>query len=156
MHTQSNSTHFCVTVCTQISSRKRLSKRGIKSEDATPLLRLLFRPSSCKRSLRLLSLCAEHQLVITGTIFQMKIRLKTTWQHPSPKHWHLLDYVIVRQKDRKDVLTTRAMRGAECWTDHLMVRSKLLISIQPCCPRTAPNKILNRTALNSPTTKDNL
>ena len=54
MHTQLNSTHFCVTVCTQISSRKRSSKRGIKSEDATPLLRLLFRPSSCKRSLSLL------------------------------------------------------------------------------------------------------
>ena len=51
MHTQSNSTHFCVTVCTQISSRKRSSKRGIKSQDATPLLRLLFRSSSCKRSL---------------------------------------------------------------------------------------------------------
>jgi hypothetical protein len=34
-----------------ISSPKRSSKRGIKSEDATPLLRLLFRPSSCKRSL---------------------------------------------------------------------------------------------------------
>ena len=47
--------HFCVTVCTQISSRKRSSKRGIKSEDATPLLRLLFRPSSCKRSLREIS-----------------------------------------------------------------------------------------------------
>ena len=52
MHTQSNSTHFCITVCTQITSRRRLSKRGIKSEDATPLLRLLFRPSSCKRSLK--------------------------------------------------------------------------------------------------------
>ncbi|KAK0139598.1 hypothetical protein N1851_023508 [Merluccius polli] len=34
-------------------------------------------------------------------------------------------------------------------TDHLMVRSKLLISIQPRGPRTAPNKILNRTALNT-------
>ena len=51
MHTQSNSTHFCVTVCTQISSRKHLSKRRIKSDGATPLSRLLFRPSSCKRSL---------------------------------------------------------------------------------------------------------
>jgi hypothetical protein len=29
------------------------SKRGIKSEDSTPLLRLLFRQSSCKRSLRI-------------------------------------------------------------------------------------------------------
>ena len=32
--------------------RKRLSERGIKSKDATPLLRFLFRPSSCRRSPR--------------------------------------------------------------------------------------------------------
>ena len=31
--------------------------------------------------LRLLSLCAEHQLVITNTIFQMKNRLKTRCPH---------------------------------------------------------------------------
>ncbi|CAJ1066317.1 uncharacterized protein LOC109084930 [Xyrichtys novacula] len=86
----------------------------------------------------------------------MKNMLKTTWQHPRHWYWHLLDYVIVWQKDRWDVLTTRAMRGAECWTDHLMVRSKLLMNIQPCRPRTAQTKKLNCTALNSPTTKDNL
>ncbi|KAL1255532.1 hypothetical protein QQF64_013593 [Cirrhinus molitorella] len=56
--------------------------------------------------LRLLSLCAEHQLVITNTIFQMKNGYKTTWLHPHSKHWHLLDYVIIRQKDRQDVRTT--------------------------------------------------
>ncbi|KAK0152198.1 LINE-1 retrotransposable element ORF2 protein [Merluccius polli] len=56
----------------------------------------------------------------------------------------------------QDVLTTCVMRGAECWTDHLMVRSKLLMSIQPRGPWTAANKKLNCTALNSLTTKDNL
>ncbi len=106
--------------------------------------------------LRLLSLCAEHQLDITNTIFQTKNRFKTTWQHPRSKHWHLLDYVIVRQKNRQDVLTTPVMRGDECWTDHLMVRSNLLMSIQPRSPRTASYKILNCTAPNSHTTKDNL
>ncbi len=105
---------------------------------------------------RLLSLCAEHQLVITNTIFQMKNRFKTTWQHPRSKYWHLLDYVIARQKDRQDVLTTRVMRGVECWTDHLMVRSNLLMRIQPRSPRTASYKKLNCTALNSHTTKDTL
>ncbi len=102
------------------------------------------------------ALCAEHQLVITNTIFQMKNRFKTTWQHQRSKHWHLLDYVIVRQKNRQDVLTTRVMRGAECWTDHLMVRSNLLMRIQPRSPRTASYKKLNCTSLNSHTTKDTL
>ena len=44
----------------------------------------------------LLELCAEHQLVITNTTFQQKDSPKTTWMHPRSKHWHLLDYVLVR------------------------------------------------------------
>ena len=105
---------------------------------------------------RLLSLCAEHQLLITNTIFQMKKHLRTTWQHPRSKHWYLLDYIIVRQRDRKDVTITRAMRGAECWTDHRMVRSKLHLDIAPCRPKTAPKKRLNTAALSNPDTIANL
>ena len=61
---------------------------------------------------------AEFDLLITNTIFQQWDQLKTTWMHPRSRHWHFLDYVLVRQTDRKDVLLTKGMRGAECWTDH--------------------------------------
>ncbi|KAJ8375719.1 hypothetical protein SKAU_G00062990 [Synaphobranchus kaupii] len=37
-----------------------------------------------------------------------------------------------------------------------MVRSKLLMSIQPRGPRAAPNKKLNSAALNTPTSQDHL
>ena len=51
--------------------------------------------------------------------------------HPCSKHWHLIDYVIVRNKDRQDVLVTKAMCGAECWTDHRLIVSKVKLQIQP-------------------------
>ena len=35
----------------------------------------------------------------------------------------------VRQRDIRDVRLTRAMRGAECWTDHRLVRTVLLLHI---------------------------
>ncbi|KAI8494416.1 hypothetical protein Bbelb_276420 [Branchiostoma belcheri] len=50
----------------------------------------------------LLELCTELQLVITNTIFQQKDSLKTTWMHPRSKHWHLIDYILVRQRDLRD------------------------------------------------------
>ena len=56
--------------------------------------------------LRLLTLCSEFSLTITNTIFHMKNRYKTSWMHPRSKHWHLLDYVIVRQCDIKFVKNT--------------------------------------------------
>ena len=51
--------------------------------------------------------------------------------HPRSKQWHIIDFVITCQKDSKDGLTTRAMRGADCWTDHHLVRAKLNICIIP-------------------------
>uniref|UniRef100_H2ZRY8 Endonuclease/exonuclease/phosphatase domain-containing protein n=1 Tax=Latimeria chalumnae TaxID=7897 RepID=H2ZRY8_LATCH len=81
-------------------------------------------------SILLLSKCVEHDLVITNTIFRQRDRYKTTWQHPHLKQWHLLDYVIVRARDLKDVHITRVMREADdCWTNHRLVRSILSIRI---------------------------
>ena len=47
----------------------------------------------------LLSKCAEHRLLITNTTFRMKDKHNTSWMHPRSKHWHLIDYVITRQRD---------------------------------------------------------
>ena len=79
----------------------------------------------------LLRKCAEHELLITNTLCRLPTRRKTTWMHPRSKHWHLIDYVIVRRKDRQDVRVTKTMCGADCWTDHIHVVSKLNLRIQP-------------------------
>ena len=81
--------------------------------------------------LLLLKKCAEHELLITNTVFRLPTRNKTSWMHPRSKHWHLIDYVIVRRKDRQDVKVTKTMCGADCWTDHRLVVSKLNLLIQP-------------------------
>ena len=71
--------------------------------------------------LLLLRNCAEHNLTITNTVFRLLNENKTSWMHPRSKHWHLIDYVIVRKTDIQDVRVTKAMRGAECWTDHRLI-----------------------------------
>ncbi len=106
--------------------------------------------------LRLLSLCSEHQLIITNTLFQLKDKFKTSWQHPRSKHWHLLDYIITRRTDRKEVLISRAMRGADCWTDHRMIRAKFQMEIRPQLKKTPPNTKLNCEALKSKHSVDQL
>ncbi|XP_071504204.1 craniofacial development protein 2-like [Diadema antillarum] len=73
----------------------------------------------------LLEFCTEQQLVITHTLFQQRDILKTTWMHPRSKHWHLLDYILVRRRDQRDVLHTRVLPSAECHTDHRLVHCKL-------------------------------
>nr|XP_054749441.1 uncharacterized protein LOC129254921 [Lytechinus pictus] len=81
--------------------------------------------------LLLLQTCAEHGLLITNTVFNLPTRNRTSWMHPRSKHWHLIDYVIVRKRDRQDVRVTKSMCGAECWTDHRLVVSKFNLHVQP-------------------------
>ena len=64
--------------------------------------------------------------------------------HPHLKHWHLIDYIILRKKDRQDIWMTSRMCSAECWTDHCHTVSKLSLCIQPKrCPqgKKAPNQL---------------
>lgn len=105
---------------------------------------------------RLLTLCAQHNLIITNSVFQLKDKYKTSWKHPRSSHWHLLDYVITRQADQEDILITRALRGAECSTDHQLIRSKVRLNIRPPIRRTRPAPKLNCDTLSDLTTKTQL
>ena len=86
--------------------------------------------------LLLLRKCTEHDLLITNTVFRLPNRNKTYWMHPRSKHWHLIDYVIVRRTDRQDVRVTKTMCGADCWTDHRLVVSKTQPK-NPACKATS-------------------
>ena len=79
----------------------------------------------------LLETCSTYGLLITNTCFQLPKRNRTSWMHPRSKHWHMIDYIIVRQRDRQDVRVTKTMCGADCWTDHRLLISKMNLQIKP-------------------------
>nr|VZI47914.1 unnamed protein product [Spirometra erinaceieuropaei] len=81
--------------------------------------------------LLLLSTCAEHRHTLTNTFFCLPEREKATWRHPRSRQWHLLDYVLVRRQDQRDVLVTKAIKGTDGWTDHRLVICKIRIRLQP-------------------------
>ena len=78
----------------------------------------------------LLSLCSEFQLAIINTFFSHKAAHKHSWMHPRSRHWHLIDYIITRQRDIGDFCDTRAMRGACCSTDHILIKSSTQMEIR--------------------------
>nr|VZI02592.1 unnamed protein product [Spirometra erinaceieuropaei] len=86
---------------------------------------------SSENGLLLIRTCAEHRLMLTNTFFCLPEREKATWRHPRSRQWHPLDYVLVRRRDRQDLLVTKAIAGAEGWTDHRLVISKMCIRLQP-------------------------
>nr|VZI30318.1 unnamed protein product [Spirometra erinaceieuropaei] len=79
----------------------------------------------------LLRTCAEHRLIQTKTFFCLPEREKATWRHPRSRQWHPLDYVLVRRRDQRDVLVTKAIAGADGWTDHRLVILKMRFRLKP-------------------------
>ena len=88
----------------------------------------------------LLALCSEFELTVTNTMFKQKDERKTTWMHPRSKHWHMIDFIITRCRDKMDIHSTRTMRGANCWTDHQMLRSNVAFRIRQKHNRQGTNK----------------
>ena len=49
---------------------------------------------------------------------------------PRFRHWHMIDFIITRCRDKMDIHSSRSMRGANCWIDHQMLRSKWAFRIR--------------------------
>ena len=106
----------------------------------------------------LLELCTCFGLCITNTCFSHADIHKGTWQHPRSKRWHLIDYIIVRQHYKSDVLDSGVRRSADCWTDHKMVcaRVKLRFHLSTQKRKATTPKRLNVRKLSDPSISDQL
>jgi len=91
--------------------KKALGRHGIGKENSNDTL--------------LLPLSTQHQLTITNSVFQMANKYKATWMHLRSQHWYLIDYIIVGQRKLKHVKVTRAMRGADYWSYHRLLRCRV-------------------------------
>ena len=105
----------------------------------------------------LVALFCHIELILTNTMFKQKDQGKTTRMHPRSGHWHMIDFIIMRCRDKMDIHSTRGMRGANCWTDHQMLMSKLAFRIRQKQNRQGTSKPtkLNTAKLKSGRTGPN-
>ena len=76
----------------------------------------------------LLTFLATNEATVCNTWFSKKEIHKHTWQHPKTKRWHCIDFAVMRQKDRRRCLDACVKRGAECNTDHQLLRIKMRVT----------------------------
>ncbi|XP_047476471.1 craniofacial development protein 2-like [Penaeus chinensis] len=77
---------------------------------------------------RLLELCTCHNLCVTNSFFRTKSQHKVSWRHPSSKHWHQLDHILVRRAALENVLHTRSNHSTDYDTDHSLVCCKIRLT----------------------------
>nr|VZI11622.1 unnamed protein product [Spirometra erinaceieuropaei] len=82
----------------------------------------------CEESGLLLRNCLDHFLLLTNTYFRLPMRRKATRMHPQSRCGQLTDYILVRWRDRQDVLVTRTICDGDGWTGYRLItkmRSRL-------------------------------
>ena len=75
-----------------------------------------------------------------NTWFQKKNIHYGTWMHLATKLSHMIDFVVMRANQRVCCSDVQVMRGANCWTDHKLVRAKLKVSLPHMCIRREERK----------------
>ena len=134
-----------------------ISARIGRDNDKWPLVMGKHGIAKCNSSNELLqALCSGFQLIETKTMFKQKDEHKTTWMHPRSRHWHMIEFTITRCQDKMDIHNTRVMRGANCWTDRQMLRSKVAFRIRLKHNRQGTSKPakLNTAKLSTITRRD--
>ena len=75
--------------------------------------------------------CSGNQPSIMNSFFRKKISRRGTWTHPATKQHHTIDYVVMRSSQRSLCKDVSVLRSALCWTDHHLVRTKIILDFVP-------------------------
>ena len=73
---------------------------------------------------RLIEICEQFDLKITNTFFKHKDIHKYTWQQNTRELRSIIDYIIIRQTSSFKATDVRSYRGAQCGSDHYLVKMK--------------------------------
>ena len=89
------------------------------------------------RSYMAFSLPSRQLYVIHG--FRRR-RYKVTWRYPMSKQWSCIDYVIIRESDRRMCSDVTVKRGAVCNTDHQFLRASMRMAWRGVKKRAGMNE----------------
>ena len=78
---------------------------------------------------RLCDFFSANGLIITGTIFPHKDIHKLTWRSPDGRTVNQIDHVLVNGNMKTSILDIRVMRGADVYSDHYLVKTRIAIRL---------------------------
>jgi endonuclease/exonuclease/phosphatase family metal-dependent hydrolase len=73
---------------------------------------------------RMIDFAIVRNMVINSTLFQHKRIHKETWRSPDGSTSNQIDHVMIDSHYTTDILDVKSCRGADCDSDHFMVKIK--------------------------------
>ena len=105
---------------------------------------------------RFAEFCAEHKLMIGGTLFPHRNIHKVTWTSPDGRTQNQIDHITISKKWRTALLDVRNYRGADVFSDHHLLVGSLRVKFTKIRrPYVAAKKKFNLDKLKSePTVRE--
>ena len=83
---------------------------------------------------RMKDLCANHGLVIGGSVFQHRRIHKVTWVSPDHRTENQIDHICISKRFRRSMADVRAYRGADVGSDHHLVIGRFKLKLKKMTP----------------------
>lgn len=87
-----------------------------------------------ERGNRLVQFCREERLVVTNTLFKQPPRRLYTWKAPGDKPGNIIrnqiDFVLINQRFRSSIISTKTYPGADVPSDHIPLVSVIKMKLR--------------------------
>lgn len=116
------------------------SRVGKKDDETAETIGIHGEDTRNNNGKKLIDFCITNNLIITNTFFSQKDIHKYTREAQSRGEKSIIDYVIINREFRREVKDTRVKRGAEIYSDHYLVVTKLKIQSENVRKNSGANK----------------
>ncbi|GFN86325.1 craniofacial development protein 2-like protein [Plakobranchus ocellatus] len=79
---------------------------------------------------RLTGWCEDNKFIVSKTWFENHPRRSWTWKSPADRSRNQVDYILIHERFRNSMKSSKSMSGADCGDDHVPVIESMKVKLK--------------------------
>lgn len=85
-----------------------------------------------ERDERLIQFCIDNSLAIANSMYEQHKRRLYTWRSPDGNTRNQIDYILIRQRWKSSIRSTKTIPSVECGSDHQLLMCEYAAKLKVC------------------------